>query len=76
MRTTLDIDEDVLYAAKELAHSRHVSAGKVISELAREGFMKRASRHRTRNGIPQLPIKPDGKIVTLELVNKLRDEYP
>ncbi|HLE82721.1 MAG TPA: antitoxin, partial [Thermoanaerobaculia bacterium] len=35
MRTTLDIDEDVLEAAKELAAVHRKTAGKVLSELAR-----------------------------------------
>ena len=38
MRTTLDIDDDVLQAAKELAANRQTTAGKVLSELAREGL--------------------------------------
>ena len=36
MRTTLDIDNDVLAAAKELARQQHVSAGKVVSQLLRK----------------------------------------
>ena len=35
MRTTLDIDDDVLLAAKELAAAQVTTAGKVLSELAR-----------------------------------------
>ncbi len=36
MRTTLDIDEDVLLAAKEMAQERNQSTGKALSQLARE----------------------------------------
>ena len=35
MRTTLDIEDDVLAAAKDLARRENVSAGQVISRLAR-----------------------------------------
>ncbi|NEX15689.1 MAG: hypothetical protein C1943_03370 [Halochromatium sp.] len=35
MRTTLDIEDDVLQAAKELARQQQVSAGQVISRLLR-----------------------------------------
>lgn len=35
MRTTLDIDDDVLNAAKQLAKKRNSTAGEVISGLAR-----------------------------------------
>ena len=41
MRTTLDIDEDVLQAAKELAAREQKTAGKLISEWARRGFLGR-----------------------------------
>ncbi len=40
MRTTLDIDDDVLRAAKELARRERKSAGRVLSELARRGMVK------------------------------------
>jgi hypothetical protein len=38
MRTTLDIDDDVLQTAKEMAAKEKRSAGAVISDLARRGF--------------------------------------
>jgi hypothetical protein len=76
MRTTLDIDEDVLDAAKNLAEVRKTTAGKVISELARQALQPRKTpkKFHLRNGVPLLPFKRGGKVVTMELVNKLRDE--
>ena len=38
MRTTLDIDDDILQAAKELARAEKKTAGQVLSELARKGL--------------------------------------
>ncbi len=38
MRTTLEIDDDVLEAAKRIANAEHTSAGKVLSDLARRGL--------------------------------------
>jgi hypothetical protein len=74
MRTTLDIDEDVLQAAKELAASRRRTAGQVISELARKG-LEPAHRSRVRNGVPVLPRRPPASPrPTMKLVNELRDE--
>lgn len=75
MRTTLDIEEDVLAAAKEIAHQRGISIGKALSELARKSLMH-ASVANIRNGIPLFPIQPGAGIVTPELVNQLRDELP
>ena len=37
MRTTLDLDDDVLAFARELAHAEGRSIGAVVSELARRG---------------------------------------
>lgn len=72
MRTTLDIDEDVLQAAKELAEHRGRTAGQILSELARKG-LRPASHARVRNGVPLLPTRP-GRIVTVEMVEALLDE--
>ncbi|KXJ98293.1 MAG: Antitoxin VapB39 [Acidobacteria bacterium OLB17] len=75
MRTTLDIEEDVLRAAKELARCEGTTAGKVISRLARKGLIGgRSQRKKTvfRNGVPLLPKR--GVIVTNDLVNSIRDE--
>lgn len=74
MRTTLDIDPDVLLAAKELAELRGTTAGKVLSELARKALEPKTSK-RVRNGVPLLPRRsPGGAKPTLALVNQLRDE--
>jgi hypothetical protein len=74
MRTTLDLDEDVLQAAKEIAAARGMTAGKVLSELARKGLTPtRAGR--VRNGVPLLPRRPAGAPrPTMKQVNDLRDE--
>ena len=73
MRTTLDIDQDVLLAAKEIAARRGVSVGKVLSGLVRRA-LTRPAEGATRNGIPVFPRQPGASIVTPELVNRLRDE--
>jgi hypothetical protein len=74
MRTTLDLDEDVLQAVKELAEVRGLTAGKVLSELARKG-LEPAARPAVRNGVPLLPRRPAGAPkITMKRVNELRDE--
>jgi len=73
MRTTLDIDEDILLAAKEIARDQKTNVGKVVSDMARKGF-NRPVKFKTRNGIPLFPRKPGAGVVTLEIVNRLRDE--
>jgi hypothetical protein len=74
MRTTLDLDLDVLQAAKELAAARRTTTGKVLSELARRGLEPPAPR-KVRNGVPLLARRPPGSPKpTMALVNRLRDE--
>jgi hypothetical protein len=74
MRTTLDIDDDVLQAAKEIAANRETTAGRVLSELARKA-LEPARTPRVRNGVPLMPRRPKGSPrPTMELVNRLRDE--
>jgi hypothetical protein len=73
MRTTLDIDEDVLEAAKELAKARRTTAGQVLSELARSALEPVDGDVELRNGVPILKPRPGERSVTLETVNRLRD---
>lgn len=74
MRTTLDLDDDVLQAAKELASLRGRTAGQIVSELLRKALTT-PSAGRVRNGVPLLPRRPrTAPRPTLALVNRLRDE--
>jgi hypothetical protein len=74
MRTNLEIDDDVLAAAKKLARAEHQSLGKIISGLARTALRRAPSRYRLRNGVPLLPVRPDAKRVTLQMVRQLQEE--
>jgi hypothetical protein len=76
MRTTLDIEDDVLLAAKELAARQKKATGTVISELARRGLhaaqARTAASRKAFLGFRPLPRR--GSVVTNELINKLRDQ--
>lgn len=81
MRTTLDIDEAVLAAAKELARSQHLSTGQVVSDLLRKVLTGQAGHAaaptRSTAGHPLVagfrPFSPGQEIVTNEAVNRLRE---
>ena len=74
MRTTLDIDDDVLNAVKELAAARRITAGQAISELARKA-LRPSGTTRIRNGVPLLPRRAgSAPRPTMHLVNSLRDD--
>ena len=75
VRTTLDIADDVLQAAKELAATRGMTTGEAISDLARRGLEPAHSARRTRNGVPLLPRRqPGAPRPTMKFVNQLRDD--
>ena len=74
MRTTVDIEDDVLQAARELAENRGTTLGKVLSELVRKALRAPPSKA-LRNGVPLMPRRPRGSPkATMELVNRLRDD--
>jgi hypothetical protein len=73
MRTTLAIADDVLLAAKAMARSQGKTVGDVISELARRSLQK-PSGNAVRDGVPLLPVRTPGTVITLDIVNALRDE--
>jgi hypothetical protein len=75
MRTTLTIDDDVLLVAKAIASQQRRSLGEVVSELARRS-LRRPTPPKRRNGVPLLPLRDNQAVVTLEIVNALRDESP
>ncbi len=75
MRTTLDIDDDVMRAAKELARRQKKTAGAVISELARRALTAApaaAREPKASHGFRPFPRR--GGIVTNETIDALRDE--
>jgi hypothetical protein len=84
MRTTLDIDDDILQAAKELARAEHKTAGQVLSELARKGltqfgsppagFAEEASAPYVLKDGWYVLANREGVVVTKDLVDRLIEE--
>ena len=74
MRTTINLDADVLDAVKTLATQQRVPMGTVLSNLVRRGLKADAQPARTRNGILLFPTKGRTKRVTPELVRELLEE--
>ena len=72
MRTTLDVADDVLAAAKELARMENSTAGEVLSRLARQALTSRlAPAGRSAAGFRTIPR--GGHLVTHEHVNAIRE---
>lgn len=77
MRTTLDIDVDVLEAAKDLAERERSTAGAVLSRLARRAL----NAPQAPSGMAESPafcgFRPfpkRGGVVTNELIDRLRED--
>jgi hypothetical protein len=72
----LDIEDDVLQAAKEMAAREKSTAGLVLSRLARAGMCqptRSSGVPSAKNGVPVFPARRS-EIVTLERVQQLMDE--
>lgn len=79
MRTTLNIEDDILYAVKERARREKRTVGEVLSDLARQAL---TGRHRGDEigenesfyGFDPFPHR--GPAVSNMLIDELRDEEP
>ncbi|MCE2677104.1 MAG: hypothetical protein ACO24M_07625 [Limnohabitans sp.] len=86
MRTTLDLDEDILAAAKSLAKAGQTTAGRIISDTMRRAIqlgLADPAQARSTTVIatePQavygfLPLTAPGQqIVTSDMVRAIRDD--
>lgn len=77
MRTTLDLDEDILLAAKELARQQRVAAGTVISGLVRQALTGRVMPPTDTAGPAVAGFRPFAardSVVTNAQIDVLRDQ--
>ncbi|MFT4029494.1 MAG: antitoxin [Protaetiibacter sp.] len=74
MRTTLDLDDRVLAAARALARDESISLGAAVSRLAARGLEAGPRIVFNRSGFPILETR-GGPPITLELVKQYRDDY-
>lgn len=77
MRTTLDIADDVLQAAKERARREGRTAGEVISDLVRQALTSTPARKSSREPDAVHGFRPFGSrggIVTNALIDRLRED--
>ena len=80
MRTTLNIDDDVLLAVKELARVQSTTASKVVSALLRQSLARarldgaedREQDTRAEFGFRPFPSR--GGVVTNKLIDRLRED--
>jgi len=82
MRTTLNLDDDVLAVVRERARRERRSVGEVLSDLARQALTGRdsavsagaASAGAEFHGFRPLPHR--GRLVSNDLIDQLREDEP
>ena len=72
MRTTLELDDDLILLGKRMAEQRETTLGRVLSDLVRQALVPKDSP-RVKNGVPLFRMKAGAKKPSLDLVNQLRD---
>lgn len=73
MRTTLDVDDVVLSAARAKARAEGVSVGRALSNLALQALTREPDEPGDGDEFPTLRGVP-GRVVTDELVAQYRDD--
>ncbi len=72
MRTTLDLDDDLLAAAREIAAAERRSIGSVVSELARREMTP--ARVETEGDLPVIRVPRGTPAITPEMVRRGLDK--
>jgi hypothetical protein len=71
----VDLDDDILQAAKSLAAMQRRSLGKTLSDLVRAA-LNPSQPQQTRNGLRMLPVEESSTLVTPDLIQRLLDDDP
>lgn len=78
MRTTLSLDDDILFAVQERARREKRTAGQVLSDLARQALTEHRHPPEDRGeghyGFAPLPRR--GAAISSALIDRLREEEP
>jgi hypothetical protein len=73
VRTTLNLDDDVLRDVKQYAENRSVGLGKAISDLVRRG-LNTPIQTKVINGIHVVVLPKDSPKITSERVKRLLED--
>lgn len=71
MRTTVNLDDDVVAAVERLRQERHLGLSAAVNELVRAGLTAKPRRHRFRQRTTDLGLRVDVTNVAeaLEVLN-------
>jgi hypothetical protein len=74
MRTTLNLDDDVMEAARSIADTERRPLGEVVSELARRGLAPQRMPFGDEQGFPVFAVDDDAPPITAAMVEAALDE--
>ena len=74
MRTTITLDDDAITIAREKAETSGMTLGQAVSVLIRQGAAANRKPVAYPGNFKPFPERPDEPMITLEHVNRLRDE--
>lgn len=75
MRTTINVDDDVLETAREMAHVRQISVGEALSMLARRGLAARIGTRRDPvSGLLIFDVPEDAPELTPEIIERAEEQ--
>ncbi|HUG83452.1 MAG TPA: hypothetical protein VMM13_02760 [Euzebya sp.] len=72
MRTTIDLDDDVMAATRTLAAEKGLSLGAALSELARRGL--RGESAVSDEDLPVFRVPADAAPITPEMVRQANED--
>lgn len=76
MRTTLNLDDDVLLAVRERAHRERRTIGEVLSELARQALAGQVPQQGAEEFHGFRPLPARGPLVSNAMIDRLREDEP
>jgi hypothetical protein len=76
MRTTVDLDDDLLATVRAMARTEGRSIGRVLSDLARRGLVPAVSRVGEKEGFPVFEVGPEAPPITDEMVQSALEDSP
>ena len=72
MRSTVDIDDEVLSAARTLASEQRISLGSALSKIARRGLA--VSEPVFTDGLPTFRVSNDASPITPDMVREANED--
>jgi len=75
VRTTIDLDDELLRTAKAISEANRQTLSRVISDLAWKGLRPEPRKYKFRNGFPVLAAPPSARTYSPEHIKEIEGEF-